>query len=129
MFSETEDLLLSIEKAEENVKKNDDDNEVVGDIIDNLVQKAVATQKIDFEEKVEEQQIPEKLVKDVHPSHENKLDDPVEAEEPTTDKNDASNVKTGAEEIDSKIIPRRSKRLAEKYREEVQKVRKINEED
>jgi hypothetical protein len=88
-------------------------SKIVGDIVDNLVQ------KIDFEEKIEEQQIPEKLVKDVDTSHENKLDDPVEAKEPTTDIKDASDVKTGAEETDSKIIPRRSKRLAEKYRKEV----------
>ena len=75
---------MSIERGEEDVKENVDVNEIVGDIVDNLVQRAVAPQKKDFLEKVEEQQIPEKTVKDVYPSPENNRDYPVKAEETTT---------------------------------------------
>jgi hypothetical protein len=64
VFSETEDLLLSIERAKEDVNEHDNVKEIVGDIVDNLLRKAVATKKIDFEEKEDEQKIPEKHVDD-----------------------------------------------------------------
>jgi hypothetical protein len=130
VFSETEDLLLSIEKAEEDVNENEDVNEIVGDIVDNLAQKAVATHKIDVAESLVEQQIPEKPVNIVYSSPEHNLEDPVDTEDTTASINDESKVKYGAEENDPKIIPRRSKRLAEKFKEEVpQKVKKMNEDD